>query len=296
MMAEFPQAGSWSFSHAKRLFDSVISAAVLTLFCIPMAVIALCVRLSSAGPAIFVQKRVGRHGRLFRMYKFRTMAVATREGGCGLTHSGDVRVTPVGRWLRRLKLDELPQFYNVLRGDMSLVGPRPKLPQYADRLTLAYRPGITGAASLAFRCEEEILACVHAHELDAFYQERIKPMKAGIDERYMRTATLFSDIKIVFATLLASLLPDAYPALKHHEVKTYSPAGRDRQLNSRASLALPKRARPHGGTVLQSIGLASDSSENRQKKQGIRVLQVNKLYAPWIGGVEAVVQENSRIS
>jgi lipopolysaccharide/colanic/teichoic acid biosynthesis glycosyltransferase len=243
MTAGFPHAGHWSFSRGKRLFDCVVSAAVLIVSCIPMAVIALCVRLSSAGPAIFVQKRVGRHGRLFRLYKFRTMAVATRGGGCGLTHSGDVRITPVGRWLRRLKLDELPQFFNVLRGDMSIVGPRPKLPQYADRLTLAYRPGITGAATLAFRCEEDILACVHAHEIDAFYQDRIKPMKASIDERYMRTATFFSDARIVFDTLLASLMPEAYPALKHHEVKTYSSAEGDRPLSGRISVAPPEGAR-----------------------------------------------------
>jgi lipopolysaccharide/colanic/teichoic acid biosynthesis glycosyltransferase len=242
MKAEISHAGHWSFSRGKRLFDSVVSAAVLTVTCIPMAVIALCVRLTSAGPAIFVQKRVGRHSRLFRLYKFRTMTMAPRGSGCGLTHSGDVRITPVGRWLRRLKLDELPQFFNVLRGDMSIVGPRPKLPQYADRLTLAYRPGITGAATLAFRCEEDILACVHAHEIDAFYHDRIKPMKASIDERYLRTATFFSDVRIVFDTLLASLLPDAYPALKHHEVTAYSSTERDRPLSALMSVAPPKRA------------------------------------------------------
>jgi lipopolysaccharide/colanic/teichoic acid biosynthesis glycosyltransferase len=226
--AQFPPARAWSLSHGKRYFDVAISAIVLLVFSIPMALIALCIRLSSDGPAIFVQKRVGRRGRLFSMYKFRTMTVATRSPGPGLTHTGDSRITSVGRWLRRFKFDELPQFYNVLRGDMSVVGPRPKLARYADRLTLAYRPGITGAASLAFRCEEDILACVHAHELESFYQDRIKPMKANIDERYMRTATLFSDLRIVLATLLASLVPGAYRALEHHEVKNYLAPERSR--------------------------------------------------------------------
>jgi lipopolysaccharide/colanic/teichoic acid biosynthesis glycosyltransferase len=225
--AQFPSARLWSLSHGKRIFDVIVSTAVLLVFCMPMALIALCIRFSSEGPAIFVQKRVGRRGRLFSMYKFRTMTVASLSGA-GLTHTGDSRITSLGRWLRRFKFDELPQFYNVLRGDMSVVGPRPKLARYADRLTLAYRPGITGAASLAFRCEEDILACVHAHELESFYQERIKPMKAGIDERYMRTATLFSDLRLVLATLFASLMPGTYRALEHHDVRNYSAPERTR--------------------------------------------------------------------
>jgi lipopolysaccharide/colanic/teichoic acid biosynthesis glycosyltransferase len=237
--AQFPSARLWSLSHGKRIFDVVVSTAILLVFCLPMALIAVCIRFSSEGPAIFVQKRVGRRGRLFSMYKFRTMTIGSRSGA-GLTHTGDARITSLGRWLRRFKFDELPQFYNVLRGDMSVVGPRPKLARYADRLTLGYRPGITGAASLAFRCEEDILACVHAHEVESFYQERIKPMKAGIDERYMRTATFFSDLKLVLATLFASLMPGAYRALEHHEVKNYSAPEQIRVSSARQPIHSPE--------------------------------------------------------
>lgn len=170
-----------------------------------MQLIALCIWLTSRGPAIFAQKRVGRGGRLFSIYKFRSMAADAENNGAGLTKSGDLRVTAIGKWLRRLKLDELPQFYNVLRGDMSIVGPRPKLPEFADSLNLAWRPGITGAASLAFRREEEILASVPHHQVHDFYQQRIKPLKASIDARYAIGATFSSDLRIIASTVFAAL-------------------------------------------------------------------------------------------
>jgi lipopolysaccharide/colanic/teichoic acid biosynthesis glycosyltransferase len=178
-----------------------------------MLAVALCVRLSSPGPAFFAQYRVGRSGRLFRIYKFRTMSSGSERSGPGLTRDGDCRITGVGLWLRKLKLDEFPQFYNVLRGDMSLIGPRPKLPQYLGIANMPYRPGITGAASLAFRHEEEILSRVHPSQLDDFYYHNIRPLKARIDARYMCRATFWSDVRLVGATFLACLSPAPGPAV-----------------------------------------------------------------------------------
>ena len=119
----------WSISTAKRVLDIAISLFVMIVAIVPMVAIVLWIRLTSRGPAIFVQQRVGRYGRLFLIYKFRSMRHG-ESAGPGLTKEGDSRITPIGRWLRKLKLDELPQFYNVLRGDLSLIGLRPKLPQY----------------------------------------------------------------------------------------------------------------------------------------------------------------------
>lgn len=202
----------WSLSCSKRILDVTISLVVLAFFSVPMAVIAILIRISSKGPAIFVQSRVGLHGRPFSIYKFRSMTVPTgKSRGPSLTKDGDHRITGVGRWLRKFKLDELPQFYNVLRGDMSLVGPRPKVPQYAERLSLQYRPGITGAATIAFRCEEEILKQVHPGHLDAFYLHRIKPLKERIDLRYMRSASLWSDLGLIARTFRIAFVPTRLP-------------------------------------------------------------------------------------
>jgi lipopolysaccharide/colanic/teichoic acid biosynthesis glycosyltransferase len=208
-----PSASVWSLSRSKRIFDISVALLALAVFAIPMLAIAFCVRLSSNGPALFVQNRVGRRGRLFGIYKFRSMAVAPeKDYGPWLTRNGDRRITEIGRWLRKLKLDELPQFYNVLRGDMSLIGPRPKLPQYVALTNMPYRPGITGAATLAFRHEEKILSYVHPSKLDLFYGRRIRPLKARIDARYMCRATFWSDMRIIAATFVACVAPDRIAA------------------------------------------------------------------------------------
>ncbi|MGA7831303.1 MAG: sugar transferase [Terracidiphilus sp.] len=206
-----PSASGWSLSSSKRLLDLAAALFVLFVFGLPMLIIALCVRLSSQGPSIFSQQRIGQGGRLFRIYKFRTMIASTGQSGPGLTRDGDGRITGMGRWLRKLKFDELPQFYNVLRGEMSLVGPRPKLPQYAGIVDMPYRPGITGAATLAFRREEEILSRVHPSQLDPFYHLHIRPLKARIDARYMGRATFWSDLRLIGATFTACLAPARTP-------------------------------------------------------------------------------------
>jgi lipopolysaccharide/colanic/teichoic acid biosynthesis glycosyltransferase len=203
-----PRASAWSLSLRKRCLDATIAFAVLLAAFLPGLFVCLCIRITSQGPAFFPQERVGYRGRPFTLYKFRTMEVSA---GCGpgLTREGDPRVTAIGRLLRRLKLDELPQFYNVLRGEMSLVGPRPKLPRYAARTDAFYRPGLTGLATLVFRGEEQLLARVAPDELDRFYDRRIKPLKARIDLRYMKSATFFSDLGLLFLTACVALFPSA---------------------------------------------------------------------------------------
>jgi lipopolysaccharide/colanic/teichoic acid biosynthesis glycosyltransferase len=141
------------------------------------------------------------------------MFSGSESNGPALTADGDCRITGMGYWLRKLKLDEVPQFYNVLLGDMSLVGPRPKLPQYFGIANMPYRPGITGTASLAFRHEEEILSRVHPSRLNDFYNRHIRPLKARMDARYMCRATFWSDMHLVGATFLACLAPASSPAI-----------------------------------------------------------------------------------
>lgn len=210
-----PSASAWSLSASKRVVDLSVALLFLAVFGLPMLMIALCVRATSPGPAFFSQYRVGRAGLLFRIYKFRTMTCGSGPDNPGLTREGDRRITSLGRWLRKLKLDELPQFYNVLRGEMSLVGPRPKLPQYAAISNMPYRPGITGAASLAFRHEEDILGRVQPGQLEDFYNQRIRPLKARMDVRYMCRATFRSDMRLLASTILACLRSTPAPAVYH---------------------------------------------------------------------------------
>jgi len=188
-----------------------------------MGILTACVRFTSKGKALFSQERVGRNDRLFRIYKFRSM-INPRENEAGpwLTESGDKRVTPLGWWMRRFKLDELPQFYNILRGDMSLVGPRPKLPQYTSSLKMPYRPGITGLATIAFRREEEILRRIDPQRRDSFYANHIQPKKAALDVCYMRRATALSDLHILASTILCCMMPAHSPPFVHQNPMTPS--------------------------------------------------------------------------
>ena len=189
----------WSLSLAKRCVDLFFALVALLLFWPLLLVAALLVRYESPGPVIFRQKRVGRHGVLFTVFKFRTMTIIGQEQGPCLTKRGDPRVTGIGRFLRKYKLDELPQLFNVLRGQMSLIGPRPKLP-HLEVMPMPFRPGLTGAATLAFRCEEELLQDVSDDDLEAYYCRMIRPVKAKIDWDYMREATLASDFALLYET------------------------------------------------------------------------------------------------
>ncbi len=170
-----------------------------------LAVVAVLVRVRMpGGPVIFRQKRVGRGGRLFTMYKFRSMTVG--HGGSSVSVAGESRITPLGAKLRRYKLDELPELWNVLVGDMSFVGPRPDVPGYADNLTgddrevLRLRPGITGPASLKYRNEEELLA--RQPDPQRYNDEVIFPDKVRINRYYLHHYSFIKDIEMIFATVL----------------------------------------------------------------------------------------------
>lgn len=190
---------------AKRVLDVAFSFLLLVVLAPLLACCALAVLLADGWPVLFLQERVGRCGRHFRLVKLRTMREAP---GSSITAAGDPRVTAIGRVLRRLKLDELPQLWNVVVGEMSLVGPRPEVPEYVTRLARAYRPvldlrpGITDWASLAFRDEERLLA-VWADD-PSFYVARLLPRKLALARLYGRRRSVGLDLKLVLATACAA--------------------------------------------------------------------------------------------
>jgi lipopolysaccharide/colanic/teichoic acid biosynthesis glycosyltransferase len=194
---------------SKRLFDVLAAASGLILLAPALLAIALWIRLDSPGPALFRQRRVGRHGRHFDIYKFRTMADRPDEGR-QLTVGRDPRITRAGRFLRRTKLDELPQLLNVLEGTMSLVGPRPEVPRYVDRYPPAVRqtvlsvaPGITDLAAILYKDENDILG--RAQDPERAYVETILPVKLEYYQRYVRERSFWLDLRIIFLTLAAIL-------------------------------------------------------------------------------------------
>ena len=194
---------------SKRLFDVLAATVGLTLLAPALLAIALWIRLDSPGPALFRQRRVGRHGRHFDIYKFRTMAARADEGR-QLTVGLDPRITRAGRFLRRTKLDELPQLLNVLEGTMSLVGPRPEVPRYVDRYpptvrqtVLSVAPGITDLAAILYKDENDILG--RAQDPERAYVETILPVKLEYYQRYVRERSFWLDLRIIFRTLAAIL-------------------------------------------------------------------------------------------
>jgi len=193
---------------AKRLFDFAFASLALVVLCLPMLVIGAWVRIDSRGPALFRQTRVGRHGKPFSILKFRTMRPDAAACGPGLTIGPDRRITRAGAFLRRYKLDELPQFINVLSGDMSIVGPRPEVPQYVayyspeDRdLVMSVRPGITDRASIEFRDESAILG--RARDPETAYRDEILPVKLAYYRAYVRNRSFSGDLAIILATVRA---------------------------------------------------------------------------------------------
>jgi len=190
----------WSASAAKRRFDLVCVVLTLPLTLPILLLTALAVRLTSRGPVLFRQRRMGCHGRAFVIFKFRTMHVRTSADRGTITTLLNQPFTPVGPFLRHWKLDELPQVFNVLRGDMSLVGPRPRIPR-SEPSPLPCRPGITGRATLVFAQEESALTRVREADLDFYYDSVILPMKRRLDADYMSEATFRSDLGMIVRSL-----------------------------------------------------------------------------------------------
>lgn len=192
----------------KRLFDFCASSAGLLLLCPVLLVVSIAIKLDSRGPVFFRQERVGQFGRPFRIHKFRTMVINAEGRGMQITVGADPRVTRVGKFLRRYKLDELPQLIDVVLGRMSLVGPRPEVPRYVacypsdvKDLILSVRPGITDRASIEFKDENEILG--RAADPQRAYVEEVLPIKLGYYVAYVKNRSLIGDIEIILSTLLA---------------------------------------------------------------------------------------------
>lgn len=198
----------------KRLFDILFSAVTLVVLLPLMLAVALWIKIDSSGPIFFRQVRVGRDGRPFRIYKFRSMRVEAQGRGPQLTVGDDARITHVGTVIRRYKIDEFPQFINVLLGDMSLVGPRPEVPRYVSLyppavrdVVLSVRPGITDLASIAYRDESDLLGA--SADPERTYVEQVLPAKLALCERYVRERSFLGDLAIIGRSMRVSFL--------HHE-------------------------------------------------------------------------------
>lgn len=189
----------------KWIFDRLMALIGLLILWPVLLVVAILIRIKMpGGPVIFKQRRVGRNGKLFTMYKFRSMTVG--HGGSSVSVAGESRITPLGAKLRHYKLDELPELWNVLFGDMSFVGPRPDVPGYADQLkgkareVLKLRPGITGPASLKYRDEEDLLAI--QSDAQKYNDEVIFPDKVRINLYYLHHYSFIKDIEMIICTVL----------------------------------------------------------------------------------------------
>jgi lipopolysaccharide/colanic/teichoic acid biosynthesis glycosyltransferase len=213
-----------------RLVDAAISLAGLVIVAPLIALSAIAVAVTSRGPVIFRQKRMGRKGRPFTMYKLRTMRMT--NSGPQVTAGDDARVTSVGKFLRKTKLDELPELWNVLKGDMSLIGPRPEVPRpevprYVDpddpmwRLVLETRPGITDPMTLRLRNEEALLVEVEG-DRERFYLEALLPFKLEGNLSYLQARSCWSDLKVLCQTIFAIAFPNKAPLPTLEEIQSYA--------------------------------------------------------------------------
>lgn len=197
---------------ARRMLDLLLAIPAVILLLPVFAVVAIWIKLDSRGPIFFLQERVGLGGRRFRIFKFRTMVTDAEQLGTQITIGRDPRITKSGHFLRQYRFDELPQFFNVLKGEMSIVGPRPEVPRYValytdeQRQILSYRPGITSPATIQFSNESEVLS-QNADPADPehYYRTELMPAKLAIDLHYSLQATVWSDCAVLARTLVRLL-------------------------------------------------------------------------------------------
>lgn len=189
----------------QRIFDLIVSGSLLVAFSPLFLASMIWIRLDSSGPIFFLQERVGRHGRRFKIYKFRTMVTDAELRGAQITIGEDPRITRSGRMLRHYRIDELPQLLNVLKGDMSIVGPRPEVPHYVDEYTpeqreiLSFRPGMTSPATVSLTGESILLG--EQSDPESFYREHLIPVKISTDLEYSRKAGFISDLTVLLTTV-----------------------------------------------------------------------------------------------
>lgn len=205
-----------------RCVEAVLALLAL-LGSLPLIIVsAAAIRVTSHGPVLFRQRRIGKNGRPFALIKLRTMV--EQSHGPQVTTTTDSRVTRVGRLLRRMKFDELPEFWNVLKGDMSLVGPRPEVPRYVDlsnpgwQIVLQTRPGLTDPVTLRLRNEEQLLAAVEG-DVERFYLEVLQPLKLRGYLEYLQTRSWIEDLKVIVQTAIAIIRPGLIPAPIATQVK-----------------------------------------------------------------------------
>lgn len=199
-------------SPARRVLDLLIAIPATLLLLPVFATIAIWIKFDSRGPVFFLQERIGRCGHPFRIFKFRTMVADAEQRGAQITIGRDSRITNSGHFLRKFRFDELPQLLNVLKGEMSIVGPRPEVPRYValyndeQRQILAFRPGITSPASITFSNESEILAQqAELADPETYYRTELMPAKIALDLFYSNQATVWSDCAVIAKTAVRLL-------------------------------------------------------------------------------------------